>query len=196
MPHVLKQQCRLPLCFAPLPESSVKVLSAAATLAGRSGVGVAGVRRELCLPRCSLLGCCLGLVGQTGQLRLLAAAGYESRESGSCACLAAVCLLAALVLSDRPGICACWPQRSRSRGSQEGAALPSLQFACLLLGSCRTDRATTLAGRSGVRVAGVRRELGSPHCSLRACCFDLVGHTGQQRCSSHHASARCCRRAL
>ena len=44
-------------------------------LRARQRVEVAGVRRELRLPHCSLRACCLGLVGQTGQLRLLAAAG-------------------------------------------------------------------------------------------------------------------------
>ena len=102
------------------------------------------------------------------------------RESGSCACLAAICWLAAWILSDRPGSSACWPQRGRSRGSQEGAALASLKSTCLLLASCRTDRAAALAGRSGLGVAGVR-ELCLPRCNLRACCFGLVGQTGQQR---------------
>ena len=46
----------------------------AAALACRSWGGAAGVRRELLL-HCSALAGCFGLVGQTGQLRSLAAVG-------------------------------------------------------------------------------------------------------------------------
>ena len=74
------------------------------------------------MPHCSSLACCLDLVGQTGQLRVLAAAG------GGVA------------------------------GVREMATLASVQFACLLLWSCRTDRAAALACRMGggvVRSPGV-----------------------------------------
>ena len=91
----------------------------------------------------------LVLSDRPGSCACLPQRGRSRGSQGGCARLTAVCLLAALVLSDRPGSSACWPQRGRSRGSQEGAALASLQFACLLLGSCRTDRAAALACRSG-----------------------------------------------
>ena len=74
------------------------------------------------------------------------------------------------------GICE-WDDESYSVDPEEHACA---QVALNLLWSCRTDRAVALAGRSGVGVAGVR-EPRSPHCSLRACCFGLVGQTGQQR---------------
>ena len=87
---------------------------------------------------CSLLAGCFGLVGQTGQLRLLAAVGEESRESGRelllhcsllAGCFGPVGRTGQLRLLAAVGVGAA--------GVREGA-LASLQSACLLLWSCRS----------------------------------------------------------
>ena len=139
---------------------------------------------RLCLPRCSSLAGCSGLVGQTGQLRVLAAVGggVSGVREAVLASLQFACWMLWSCRTDWAAVLTCRSGVGVS-GVRE-AVLASLQFACLLLWSCRTDRAAALACCSGVGVSGVRE---AALASLQFACW-LLGS-----CRSDRAAALACR---